>query len=70
MQSTVLLNYLLLPSLVPGHVGGGLDHVVTVPSGNGDERNRLGVESDLLDVVGDLSLDFSKSLLAKNNILH
>ena len=64
MQSTFLLNYLLLPSLVPAHVGGGLDHVVSVPSRDGDERNRLGVESDLLDIVGDLSLDFSKSLLA------
>jgi hypothetical protein len=44
----------LLPSLVPGHVGGRLDHVVTVPSGDGDEGNVLGVESDLLDEVGSL----------------
>jgi hypothetical protein len=44
----------LLPSLVPGHVGGGLNHVVTVPSGDGDEGDVLGVESDLLDEVGGL----------------
>ena len=41
-----------------------------MPSRDGDERNRLGVESDLLDVVGDLSLDFSKSLLAKKMVFY
>merc|ERR1712088_1255429 len=54
---------LLVPSLVPGHVGGGLDHVVAVPSGDGDESNRLGVVADLLDVVGDLTADLLESLL-------
>ena len=34
---------LLLPTLEPGHVGGLLDHVVAVPSGDGDEGNGLGV---------------------------
>jgi len=52
----------LLPSLVPSHVGGGFNHVVSMPSGDWHEGDRLGVESDLLDVVGHLSLDFSESL--------
>jgi len=54
---------LLVPSLVPGHVGGGLDHVVTVPSGDWDESDGLGVVADLLDVVGDLTADLLESLL-------
>lgn len=45
---------LLGPSLVPRHVGGLLNHVVSVPSRDGDEGDRLGVESDLLDEVGGL----------------
>lgn len=45
---------LLLPTLVPGAVGGGLKHVVTVETGDGDEGNRLGVVADLLDEVGGL----------------
>jgi hypothetical protein len=57
-----LLDF-LVPSLVPAHVGGWLNHVVTVPSGDGDEGNRLGVEADLLDVVGNFAGDFSESLL-------
>ena len=56
---------LLVPSLVPGHVGGGLDHVVTVPSGDWDESDGLGVVADLLDVVGDLTADLLESLLAE-----
>jgi hypothetical protein len=32
-----------LPTLEPGHVGGLLNHVVAVPSGDGDEGNGLGV---------------------------
>merc|ERR1712088_1028148 len=51
------------PTLVPGHVGGLLDHVITVPAGDGDEGNGLGVVTDLLDVVGDLLGDFLESLL-------
>ena len=49
---------LLLPSLVPGAVGGRSQHVVTVETGDGDERNGLGVVSDLLDEVGSLLDDF------------
>jgi len=55
---------LLVPSLVPAHVGRGFDHVVSVPSGNGDKGNSLGVETDLLHVVRDFGLDFGESLLA------
>jgi hypothetical protein len=53
-----------LPSLVPGHVGRGSDHVVSVPSGNGNERNGGGVVTDLLDEVGDFLLDFLETGLA------
>lgn len=49
---------LLVPSLVPGAVGGDIDHVVTVEAGDGDERNGLGVVADLLDEVGSLLDDF------------
>jgi len=49
---------LLLPSLVPSHVGGRLKHVVSVPSRDGNEGNVLGVESDLLDETGSLLDDF------------
>jgi hypothetical protein len=45
---------LLLPSLVPGAVGGGLQHVVAVETGDGDEGNLLGVVANLLDEVADL----------------
>jgi len=53
---------LLVPSLVPGHVGGLLQHVVSVPSGDGDEGNRLGVVTDLLDETGSLLDDFLVSV--------
>lgn len=47
-----------------GHsLGGLLQHVVTVPSGDGDESNLLGVETDLLDEVGGLLDDFVESVL-------
>merc|ERR1719371_35291 len=46
-----------VPSLVPAHVGGGLDHVVTMPAGNGHEGNSCGVVTDLLDETGHLLLD-------------
>ena len=36
-----------VPALVPAHVGRGLDHVVTVPPGDGHEGNSGGVEADL-----------------------
>jgi hypothetical protein len=45
---------LTLPTLVPGGVGGGGKHVVTVETGDGDEGDGLGVVADLLDEVGGL----------------
>ena len=54
---------LLGPTLVPGHVGRVLQHVVSVPSGDGDEGNRLGVVTDLLDESGSLLDDFLVSVL-------
>jgi len=45
-------------ALVPGEVGGLFQHVVTSPSGDGDEVNLVGVVTDLLDVGGDFLLDF------------
>ena len=53
-----------VPSLVPGHVLGSLDHVVSVPSRDGDERNSNRVVSNLLDEVLDLFLDLLKPGLA------
>jgi hypothetical protein len=54
---------LLLPSLVPGAVGGGLKHVVTVEAGDGDEGNGLGVVADLLDEVGGFLDNFVVTIL-------
>jgi hypothetical protein len=48
----------LVPSLVPGHVGRFFQHVVTVPARDGDEGDRLGVETDLLDETRDFLDDF------------
>ena len=45
---------LTLPTLVPGAVGGGGKHVVTVETGDGDESDSLGVVADLLDERGGL----------------
>ena len=52
---------LLLPTLVPGAVGGGLDHVVTVETGDGHEGDVLGVVADLLDEVGGLLDDLGET---------
>jgi len=54
---------LLLPSLVPWAVWRWLNHVVTVETRDWDERNGLGVESDLLDEVGSLLDNFLVSVL-------
>jgi len=54
---------LLGPTFVPGHVGGFLQHVVTVPARDRNERNRDGVVSDLLDEVLGLLDDFVESVL-------
>ena len=45
------------------NVGGSLEHVVSVPSGNGDEGNSVRVVSDLLQESGHLLLDFLISVL-------
>jgi len=54
---------LLAPTLVPGHVFGLLQHIVSVPARDGDEGDGLGVVTDLLDVVGDLLDDLFVSVL-------
>jgi len=46
------------PTFVPSHVFSLGDHVVTVPTRNGDESDSLGVVTNLLDVVGDFLDDF------------
>jgi len=54
---------LLLPTLVPRHVGGGFDHVVTVPARDWDESNTFWIVTNLFDVVGDFLDDFFVSVL-------
>ena len=44
-------------SLVPGHVGGLVNHVVSLPSGDRDEGDLHGLVTDLLEVGGNLTLD-------------
>ena len=44
-------------------LGGLLEHVVAVPAGDGDERNSLGVVTDLLDEGGRLLDDFVEAVL-------
>lgn len=61
---------LLLPTLVPGAVGGGFDHVVTVEARDGDERNGLGVVADLLDEVGGLLDDLVVAVLGPLGGVH
>merc|ERR1719197_423610 len=46
-----------VPALVPAHVGGGLNHVVAMPSRDGHEGNGGGVVADLLDEARHLLLD-------------
>ena len=54
---------LLLPALVPGAVGGDINHVVAVEARDGDEGNGLGVVADLLDEAGSLLDDFTETFL-------
>lgn len=61
---------LLGPALVPGAVGTRLKHVVTVPTRDGDERNLLGVVTDLLDEVGGLLDDLVVTVLAPLDGVH
>merc|ERR1711971_1281810 len=53
------LSFLALhgPSLVPGHVGGGFNHVVAMEPGDGHEGHSGGVVSDLLDEAANFLLD-------------
>lgn len=50
-------------TLVPGSVGRSLHHVVSNPSGNGDEGNGFGLVADFLQEIGDFLLDFVVSVL-------
>merc|ERR1719348_930015 len=52
------------PALVPGHLLAGLQHVVSVPSGDGDEGNSGGVVANLLDESRNFLLDFLEPSLA------
>lgn len=61
---------LLLPALVPWGVGGDVNHVVTVETGDGDERDRLWVVSDLLDEGRSLLDDFVESSLGPLGGVH
>jgi len=61
---------LLGPSLVPGAVGGGLNHVVTVPSRDRNESNSLGVVTNLLDEVGSLLDNFIETRFSPLNRVH
>merc|ERR1740129_279571 len=53
-----------VPSLVPTHVVAGLQHVVAVPSGDGDEWDSSWVVADLLDKPRNFLLDLLKPGLA------
>jgi len=61
---------LLLPALVPGAVGGGSQHVVTVEAGDGDEGDGLGVVADLLDEGGGLLDDLKVTSLSPLGSVH
>jgi hypothetical protein len=61
---------LLLPALVPGAVGGDVDHVVAVEAGNGNKGNVLGVVADLLDEGGGLLDDFLVTRLGPLGRVH
>merc|ERR1712113_192478 len=54
-------------ALVPLHVGGVLQHVISVPARDGDEGNLLGVVSDLLQETGHFLLNLLEPVLA---VLH
>lgn len=61
---------LLVPALVPGAVGGGFNHVVTLETRDWHEGNSLGVISDLLDEVGNLLDDFVETGLGPLGGVH
>jgi len=51
------------PSLEPGHLGASLQHVVSVPSRDGYERDDIWIVSDLFDISLDLLLDLLEASL-------
>ncbi len=53
----LVLALLHFPLLEPGHVGGALQHVVSMPTRDGHERHHVRVVSDLLDVGRHFLLD-------------
>jgi len=61
---------LLGPSFVPRHVGRSLQHVVTVPPRDGNERNGLGVVPDLLEETRRLLDDLVESVLGPLGSVH
>jgi len=61
---------LLLPALVPGAVGGVIDHVITVESGDRNERYGLGVVSNFLDEVGGFLDDLVEPILGPFRGIH
>lgn len=46
------------------YVGAGLQHVVTIPAGNGDKGHRVWIITNFLDVSADFFNDFIVALLA------
>jgi hypothetical protein len=50
-------------SLVPSHVGGSVNHVVSLPTGDGDERNLHWLVTNLFEVSRNFGLDFLITLL-------
>jgi len=54
---------LFFPTFVPRHVGGGFNHVVSVPARNWNESNTFWIVTNLFDVVGDFFDDFFVSVL-------
>merc|ERR1739848_726749 len=51
------------PSLVPSHVGGGVQHVIAVPSGNWDKSDSSRVITDFLNEIGNFLGDFFETSL-------
>ncbi|GBE60284.1 elongation factor 1-alpha, putative [Babesia ovata] len=57
-------------ALVPRHVGGALNHVVTHETGDGHERHLLDVVTDLLQVTLNFLLDFAVTVLLVVALVH
>ena len=55
-----------VPSLEPFHVGGLLQHVVSMPARDWHEGDSIRVESNLLDVAGHLLSDFLETGLQQD----